>query len=266
MATPSGRTARRLAAIGCAIGALAFGALPAARWGLRLRESNPILRGRLQAETQGCFNCHRPFGAAELANPDSRWGSVPRFAEGNASMYADSCAEIGEFIRFGAPRSWLKDAAVVARLEGQHLRMPAYGELLADDELADLIAFACAVEGVDPLPAEADAGQALSRRHGCPACHGVGGSGGLPNPRSVGGFIPGFLGGNFTDLVQSRAEFHQWVAEGTSRRLGGNPLVAWFWRRQAISMPAYGRHLSADEIDQIWRWIQARRETVPPRG
>jgi mono/diheme cytochrome c family protein len=55
-------------------------------------------------------------------------------------MYAADRAEIEQFIRFGAPRGWLDDPAVTARLDAQLLRMPAYGEKLSDAEIADLVA------------------------------------------------------------------------------------------------------------------------------
>ncbi len=247
---------------------LALAALPLTRLVLWRLELNPILRGRLLAEAQGCFNCHRPWDRIEIPNPGSRWGSVPRFAAGNAMMYAESCGEIEEFIRFGAPRAWLDDPAAAARLDSQHLRMPAYGDSLAPAEIGDLVAFACATEGVGLAGGEPVAGgRGLARKHGCLACHGVEGSGGLPNPGSLGGFVPGFLGGNFTDLVRDESEFREWVADGTSRRLEANPLLRFFWRRQRLSMPAYGDRLSEEQIREIWVWIQVSRGTDrPPTG
>jgi mono/diheme cytochrome c family protein len=167
---------------------------------------------------------------------------------------------VGEFIRFGAPRPWLDDPVAASRLEGQLVRMPAFGEILGAAELADLTAFACAVEGVGLSGDEAvRAGRALARKYGCLGCHGVEGSGGLPNPRSLGGFVPGFTGGNFPDLVKDEEEFRQWVADGVSSRLEANPVVRFFWRRQAIRMPAYGEQLSDEELGQLWRWIENGR-------
>ncbi len=239
---------------------VALAALPAARW-VRLRgEQNPVLRRRLLAESQGCMNCHRPYRSVEIPNPGSRWGSVPRFEAGNVMMYAESRAEVEEFIRFGVPESWLADAEVVERLGEQRLRMPAYGETLDDREIADLVAFACAVEGVEPAGGEAAAaGRDLARKHGCLSCHGTGGAGGLPNPGSLGGFVPGFLGRNFTDLVKDEAEFREWVLDGTSSRLAANPIVTYFWRRQKIEMPAYRGDLDQEQVGELWRWVQALR-------
>ncbi|MDX1644521.1 MAG: c-type cytochrome [Thermoanaerobaculia bacterium] len=229
---------------------------------LRTWEQNELLRGRELAREMGCDQCHRPYRGVEIPNPGSRWGSVPRFEAGNWMMYGESKREIEEFIRFGAPRSWLEDPQIVARLEAQRIRMPAYDERLDDDEIADLTAWASAVEGVERARGEGvEAGREIARREGCLSCHGLEGAGGLPNPGSLGGFVPGFLGRNFEDLVASRAEFDEWVKTGTVQRLEANPLVSWFWRRQTVSMPAYGETLTDDDLDRLWDWVVALRET-----
>ncbi len=257
-------TRRVLLAVLSVIAAAALGALPAARWVLWRWELSPVLRGRLLAEDQGCTGCHRPYRLVEIPNPGSRWGSVPRFEAGNIMMYAETRAEIEEFIRFGAPQSWLDDVEVLERLEEQRLRMPAYGSTLTDDEIADLVAFACAVEGFDLAGGEAVApGRELAREHGCLSCHGVEGAGGLSNPGSLGGFVPGFIGGNFAHLVRDEDEFREWLLDGTSSRLEANPVARYFWRRQKLSMPAYRGDLDDRQIAEIWRWVQALRAAEP---
>jgi len=243
-------------------------AAAAAPWLLRSLlwrwELNPVLRGRLLAAELGCRSCHFPHAGVEIPNPGSRWGTVPRFGSGNAFMYASDRKTIEEFIRFGAPRDWLDDDEVRDRLESQHLRMPAYGQL-SDRRIADLVAYAGAVEGVGRAGGdEAAAGRELAGRHGCLSCHGVEGSGGLPNPGSLGGFIPGFAGRNFDDLVADEDEFREWVLDGTSSRLAANPLIRTFWRRQQISMPSYREELDDAEVEALWRWVTAVRAEVGP--
>ena len=236
--------------------------LPAVRWLLSSWESNSVLRGRLVAERSGCFNCHLGISRDEIPNPGSRWGSVPRFAAGNAMMYVDGRAEIEEFIRFGAPRAWMSDATVRERLASQHLRMPAYEDRLSESEIRDLVSYVAAIEK-PALPGDGpDLGRELAKRHGCTACHGVAGSGGLPNPGSLGGFIPGFVGRNFGDLVESEAEFREWVLDGESSRLAANPVLRYFWRSQKISMPAYRERLAPEEIDSLWQWVLSLREPL----
>ncbi|MEM7586746.1 MAG: c-type cytochrome [Acidobacteriota bacterium] len=254
---------RRLA-IALSLGfALAVGLLPAARWLLWRWELNPVLRGRLLAEEAGCLSCHVPYRGVEIPNPGSRWGSVPRFQAGNFMMYGETPADIEEFIRYGAPRAWLDDPDVAARLSSQRLRMPAYGEHYSDQEIADLVAFAGVMEGVGLVEGErVSEGRQLAREHGCLACHGVEGSGGLPNPGSFGGFIPGFVGRNFSDLVADEAEFEEWVLDGTSSRLAANPVARFFWQRQKLSMPSYRETLDEQQVAAIWSWIEALR--APP--
>ena len=257
---------KRLAATFVVVLLVAVSALPLTRWVLRQRESSPILRGRLLAESQGCVTCHRPWAQREIPNPGSRWGSVPRLARGNARMYAEDRAEIEQFIRFGAPRAWLDDPTVVARLEKQQVRMPAYEGSLSEDEIADLVAFTSAVERVELPGSEIAAkGRDAAWKHGCLVCHGIEGSGGLANPGSLGGFVPGFLGGNFADMVRDEAEFRQWIVDGGIDRYEANPLIRHFLQRQRLEMPSYGEQVSEEAIGWIWQWITEMRARSDPR-
>ncbi len=254
-----GLRARLLTAL-VAVLLLALAALPLTRWALRQRESNPILRGRLLAETEGCVTCHWPLAQREIPNPGSRWGSVPLLAHGNARMYAADRSEIEQFIRFGAPTDWLDDPTITARLDNQRLRMPAYEDHLSDDQIADLVAFTSAVERLELPGGEIAAkGRDAAWKHGCLVCHGVEGSGGLANPGSLGGFVPGFLGGNFADMVRDEAEFREWVVEGGIDRLEGSAPIRFFLERQEISMPAYGEAVSDESIQWMWQWIVEMR-------
>ncbi len=259
---------RRFLPLVLAIGLVAVvGILPGLRWLLWQWELNPVLRGRQLAEEQGCLSCHVPYRGTEIPNPNSRWGNVPRFQGGNFMMYGESRQDLEEFIRFGAPRAWLDDPAVAERLQTQRVRMPAYGDRLADDEISDLVAYASAMEGVDLAGGDTvAAGRKLARQHGCLSCHGVEGSGGLPNPDSLGGFIPGFVGRNFADLVENEAEFREWVLDGTSSRLAGNPIVRHFWQRQALSMPSYRDTLDDQQVTEIWKWVQELRRSTAAAG
>lgn len=222
-------------------------------------EQNPLLEGRELAREAGCLTCHFPYRGEEIPNPGSRWNVVPRFEVGNAMMYVESRGEIEQFIRFGAPTSWLENPRARARLAEQHIRMPAYDERLSDAQIELLTLWASVVEGVEVAGDEIVArGRQLARENGCISCHGFEGAGGLPNPGSLGGFIPGFLGDNFADLVENRAEFDEWVETGSLERLGKNPIVRRAWRRQALAMPAFA-DLSEADLDALWFWIQAVR-------
>ena len=242
------------------LAAIAVGAPFGARWLFWHWEQNPILRGRRLAEKSGCLSCHHPFGGVEIPNPRSRWSSVPSLQGGNAAMYATSRTDIEEFIRNGAPDKWTSDADTRSRLAAQHIRMPAWGVRFSNDQIADLAAFACAEGDLDLAGGEpAERGRETARNNGCLSCHGVEGSGGLPNPGSIGGFIPGFAGKNFSDLVKNEAEFREWVKTGTCRRLEDNPVASHFWKRQQIAMPAFGEMLDDEDIGHLWVWVQAVR-------
>lgn len=236
------------------------------RWLLHRWESNPVLLGQQLARDNGCWACHLPYGSREVGNPGSRWGTVPRFRAGNALMYATDVRELEEFIVHGAPLSWLEDPKVRQRLERQTIRMPAYGGHFSPKELENLVTYVAAEEAlVSPGGESAAAGRALALRHGCLSCHGVEGSGGQPNPGSIGGFVPGFLGKNFTDLVQDEEEFREWIRTGTLERLESNRLARFFFRRQKLSMPAYGEALEETELQQLWAWVQAARSYYSPQ-
>lgn len=260
----SGRAAGRLVG-GLAIVALVAAWLPSLGRGmLRYWEQNPVLRGQALAQDLGCLGCHDPVGGGEIPNPDSRWGSVPRFGVGNAMMYVEGRRDVEEIIRFGAPRAWLDDPDVAIRLDTQLIRMPAYGHLLSNRQIDDLVAWSMAVEGIDlPGDERAAEGRRLAKKHGCLSCHGVEGAGGVANPGSLGGFIPGFRGSNFVDLVQDEAEFREWVLDGTSSRLGELSVARFFWRAQALQMPAYRQRLGEEEISRLWSWVQAIRAPRP---
>ena len=58
------------------------------------------------------------------------------------------------------------------------------------------------------------------------------------------------------------------VRDGAPRRLRDNPAAAWFMRRQAIRMPAFGRHVTEAELSRVIgyiRWLRAAAPAaVPP--
>jgi mono/diheme cytochrome c family protein len=98
------------------------------------------------------------------------------------------------------------------------------------------------------------------RKNGCFACHGEMGSGGLPNPGSFKGYIPGFIGADFVDLVKNDDELSEWIRRGAIPRLEKHPIASRFFKRQRIRMPAYGEHLSDWEIGAVMkcvRWLAA---------
>ena len=83
--------------------------------------------------------------------------------------------------------------------------------------------------------------------------------GGVANPGSFKGYVPAFWGSDFDDLVRDDAELHEWLADGKIDRIAEHPIGGWFFRRQALKMPAYGAMLSAEQLDALAayvRWIR----------
>lgn len=205
------------------------------------RSSNPVRRGVTRATELGCFSCHGPQGKGGIADPGEPQG-VPGWSGGVWMMYVENDDEIRKFIVQGS-------------VPEQGMAMPAYGDVLGGSDLDDLVA-AFKVLSAMNLP---DAGSAarhgyeLARDWDCLSCHGPGASGGLPNPGSFAGFIPGWYGADFEDLVRDRDEFDEWVKEGVSARMADHPIASFFVRRQRVAMPAYPA-LTKAELDDLWAY------------
>jgi len=181
-------------------------------------------------------------------------------------MYVEDEDDIRRYILEGRPE----------RAEGQErehggddherhpdaIAMPAYGDVINESELEDLVATFKVLSGmIGPARGtSAKAGHDLAREWKCFSCHGAAGSGGLPNPGSFTGFIPGWFGADFNDLVGDRSEFDAWIRDGTIPRLSGHPIAKYFLARQRVTMPAY-REITPDQLDTLWAYAQWLRET-----
>lgn len=209
--------------------------------------------GRLAAE-RGCLSCHGPAG--RLADPDGarRIGSVPSFEHDDVTGYAKSEGEIREWILDGKPRR-LRDTEGGETEGGPVLRMPAWRGRLSPAEIDQLVAYVKAVSDFDPVPDAVADGRDIAARLGCFACHGPQGRFDTPNPGSLKGYIPAWNGHDFPELARDEGEILEWIRDGSPRRLRDNPLAAFFMRRQAIRMPAYGDRVSEDEVRRITAYI-----------
>jgi mono/diheme cytochrome c family protein len=82
----------------------------------------------------------------------------------------------------------------------------------------------------------------------------------MANPGSFKGYVPSFWGRDFDDLVRDDVELRAWLADGKIARIAEHPIGGWFFRRQALKMPAYGSRLKPDEIEALVayvRWIRS---------
>jgi len=220
------------------------------------------LRGRALAERLGCFACHGPGGTGGVANPLSDEKEVPAWDGGTAMMYVESEKEIREWIRDGRPRRLASRdgggpgaAGETDFIAALPLRMPAFGDLLSEPELDDLVAFYKAVADYGPMPERARRGYRAAKRLGCFGCHGPGGLVGASNPRAFKGYIPPWRGDDFAELVKNEDELRAWIRAGRIERLEQNPLARYFTRRQVIEMPAYGDVLSESDLEALVAYI-----------
>jgi mono/diheme cytochrome c family protein len=146
-------------------------------------------------------------------------------------------------------------------MDAAMLRMPAYRGLVSASEVEDLVAYLRATSG-QILPEEdaAARGAALAVEQHCFGCHGALGTGGVPNPGSFKGYIPGFWGADFDELVRSDDELHHWIADGAIARISDHPIGGYFFRRQVMKMPAYEKFLAPEDVaalEAYVRWIRA---------
>lgn len=263
--------AGRAARIALALVALLLAAILAAPWIAKtywtVRSSNPVRRGVHRARELGCFSCHGQLGGAGIKDPGAGNLEVPAWSGGLYMMYVNNDDDIRRFILNGStPKVEPQESAhtdepgVPARDQARPaaaISMPAFRDVLQGRDLEDLTAAFRVLSGMSHPPADTpeDRGHQVSRTWGCVSCHGPGGSGGLPNPGSFTGFIPGWYGADFEDMVRGREEFNTWIREGGIPRLTGNPLASYFMRRQRIQMPPY-RNLTQQELDDLWTYVR----------
>jgi len=220
----------------------------------------PAIRGELLARKLGCFACHGAEGRGGVANPGARGGAVPGWDGPTVTMFAQDEQEIREWILDGAPRR-LKEAGPSP---APFIPMPAYRGRLNDRELSDLVAYFNAVSGgFGDIPEAAYEGRTVAVRVGCFGCHGPSGAGGGLNPGSFKGHIPAWDGEEFAALVRDDAELREWILDGRPKRLWDNPAARHFLEGQTIHMPAYGPHLTDDEVAKLVAYIRWLRKGKP---
>ncbi|RME44484.1 MAG: hypothetical protein D6795_17870, partial [Deltaproteobacteria bacterium] len=88
---------------------------------------------------------------------------------------------------------------------------------------------------------------------GCVGCHGPGGHGGVPNPGSREGEIPGFTGGTAMMYVESEAEIREWILDSRPARLDAPQAGP----DALIRMPAYRGRISEQELDDLVAYYKA---------
>lgn len=231
---------------------------PAMRYLIMPPRDNAAQRGRTLAAQLGCFNCHGPGGRGGMPNAGSKTGEVPSFHEGTLMMYAHGDQELREYILDGAPAAKLARPDYHAEIDAQAIRMPAFRPVVSSAQVDDLVAFLRAASGLLAPPDDSPAAQGadLVAANGCFNCHGDMGIGGMPNPGSLKGYIPGFGGEDFDELVRGDEELHGWIADGGIPRLRNDPLASYFIERQRIQMPRFRDRLQPTEVDALVAYVR----------
>ncbi len=220
-------------------------------------EVTPAERGYGVALGAGCFDCHGPSGSGGVKNPGSDDGEVPGFTGGTPMMWAKNEEELREYILDGAPARKRADPRHREKTDKQLLAMPAYRGFLSAREIDDLIVYLRAVSGLVTPPDELAAqGQEMAYRLDCFHCHGPMGAATSRNPGSLKGYIPGWWGNDFRDLVRSDEELRGWILDGEIPRLRDQPLARYFTRRQRVYMPAYRNFITDQQLQALMRYVR----------
>ncbi len=241
---------------------LALGTLPAMRAYWWSRESNPIRRGAAIAARVGCLSCHGPDGTAGLPDPNTG-EEVPTWDGGVPMMYVSGPDEVREYILDGVSKRRAASASASSLRERSAIKMPAYRDVLEPHEVEDLVAYFMTVSGMTHIPDEvASRGRDLVRQHRCESCHGPAGAGGVTNPGSYKGYVPGWLGHDFEDLVRDDGELRDWIREGVIPRFSNDRPAQFFLARQRLQMPPYREVLSTQETEAIAAYIDWLRNNI----
>lgn len=211
-------------------------ALPAYRWWARGEERNTLQHGLRVLEEEGCVGCHRPGGDLW------RWG-----LDGSDPV----SVEMARMAVVNGRRS--------PDVEG--LKMPAYGSRL---KAADWRAAVVAVGGISrligvPSDPEAAAGFDVATELRCFGCHGLLGAGGVQNPGSLLGVVPGWYGRGFERATALDGGLKGFLRTGSTPAripVPGTP-------GPVLVMPAWGERLDSIELEVLVRYVNWLHEEPP---
>ena len=104
-------------------------------------EDGRVAEGREVAVRFGCFGCHGPEGRGLVANPGSLKGYVPPWDGPDYAELVRDDEEFRQWVRNGISDRFREDPVARRIIERQAIPMPAYGDLLSDEDLEALLAY-----------------------------------------------------------------------------------------------------------------------------
>lgn len=105
-------------------------------------------------------------------------------------------------------------------------------------------------------------GARLAGRMGCYACHGPGGTGGVPNAGSEEGEVPSWTGGTLMMYTSSPDEVREWIADGVTRQRAGRS--GGYHPAGLLHMPAFRGRLDGRDLDGLTAYVWAVGRWKPP--
>jgi mono/diheme cytochrome c family protein len=213
-------------------------------------EDSTYSRGASLYADLGCGACHESLVL----------GTIQRRRKLAPHLFEDwiVASELSEEIRFGSYES--DDYAVAQRSIPRKIKMPAYNELIAESDLRKLMVF-LQVNQLMKIPSTSE-GQNLAKKYGCFDCHGPLGLGGVANPKSLKGYIPGWFGSDFDELTNNgdREIVVEWITDGTSSSITGKSfgrgmVARHFGESQTLKMPAYARRIPTEDLNVLVDYV-----------
>ncbi len=110
----------------------------------------------------------------------------------------------------------------------------------------------------------AERGYRVALRSGCFNCHGTDGSGGVKNPGSKDGEVPGFSGGTPMMWAKSEQELREYILDGGPARRRQDPQYRAQTQKQLLAMPAYRGRLRARDVDDLIAYVRAVSGLLTP--
>jgi mono/diheme cytochrome c family protein len=213
-------------------------------------EVSTYSRGASVYTELGCGTCHESLVLGPI--------QLPRKPAPHVFEKWIETSELLEHVRFGSYGS--DDYAVAQRSIPRKIKMPAYNDWIAESDLRALLVF-LQVNQLTNMRSKS-AGQNLARKYGCFDCHGPLGLGGVVNPRSFKGYIPGWFGSDFDELTNGgdREIVAEWIVDGTSAHVtnqsfGRGMIARHFGESQTIKMPAFERRMPSEDLDLVVDYV-----------